>query len=299
MYHLYLIYSLILICICSLTAHAKLNIMTTTTNLKSVVESIGGDKVDVVSFCKGTQDPHYIEAKPSYTLKAAKADLLVSVGLELEIGWLPLIIRGSRNPKLRAGNVGSFVSGEYIDTLEKPKAGISRADGDVHPEGNPHFMLDPQNAIIVAEKLKEKLKTLDSDNSSVYESNFKKFEQQLKTKLANWNKRVKAGKKVITYHKTLTYFYHRFGIENVSLLEPKPGVPPSASHIIDVIKNAKKEGVKLALVENYFDPTVANRVARDVEGLKVDIIPVAVGGESNVINLFDLYERLVTAVEEN
>ncbi|PIR35935.1 MAG: ABC transporter substrate-binding protein [Bdellovibrio sp. CG11_big_fil_rev_8_21_14_0_20_39_38] len=298
MNRLYKIYSLILVSVFCLNAHAKLNVMTTTTNLKSVVESIGGDKVHVESFCKGTQDPHYIEAKPSYTLKAAKADLLVSIGLDLEIGWLPLIIRGARNPKLRAGNVGSFVTGEYIDTLEKPKAGISRAEGDVHPEGNPHFMLDPQNALVVAEKLKEKLKIMDPENSDQYESNFKKFEDQLKAKLVNWEKRVKAGKKVITYHKTLTYFYHRFGIKNVSLLEPKPGVPPSASHILDVMKNAKDEGVKLVLVENYFDPTVANRVARDVDGLKVDIVPVSVGGEPNITNLFDLYERLVSSVEE-
>lgn len=300
MNNLYKIYLLLFLCVCmhSINVQAKLNIMTTTTNLKSVVESIGGDKVVVESFCKGTQDPHYIEAKPSYTLKASKADLLVSIGLELEIGWLPLIIRGARNPKLRAGNVGSFIAGEYIDTLEKPKAEISRGDGDVHPEGNPHFMLDPQNALIVAEKLKDKLTTMDPDNSSHYESNYKKFESQLKSKLVNWEKRVKVGKKVITYHKTLTYFYHRFGIKNVSLLEPKPGVPPSASHILEVMKNAKNEGVKLVLVENYFDPTVANRVARDVDGLKVDIVPVSVGGESNIANLFDLYERLVSSVEE-
>lgn len=282
----------------SLPSHAKLKILTTTTNLKSIVEAVGGDKVDVESFCKGTQDPHYIEAKPSYTMKAAKADLLVSVGLELEVGWLPLILRGSRNPKLRPGNEGSFVAGEFIETLEKPTSAISRADGDVHSEGNPHFLLDPANAVTIAEKLKDKLNKMDPENSNEYESNFKKFSGDMNAKLAGWKNRIKSGKKIITYHKTLTYFNHRFGIKNVSLLEPKPGVPPSASHILGVMKNAKKEGVKLALVENYFDPTVAHRVAKDVEGLKVDIVPVSVNGEPKISNLFDLYERLVSSVEE-
>ncbi|MBT6324640.1 MAG: zinc ABC transporter solute-binding protein [Bdellovibrionales bacterium] len=280
------------------SGHAKLKVLTTTNNLKNLVEMVAGNKVSVVSLCKGTQDPHYIEAKPSYMLKASKADLLVSIGLDLEVGWLPLILRGSRNPKLRDGGKGSFIAGNFIETLEKPTAAISRADGDVHPEGNPHFLLDPINAIKIAEKLKEKLKKLDPDNSSEYEINFKKFSSDLTSKVMQWKKRVKVGTKVITYHKTLTYFYHRFGIENISLLEPKPGVPPSARHILGVMKKAKSEGVKLAIVENYFDPTVANRVAKGVDGLRVTIVPVSVNGEKEVLSLFDLYERLVSSVEE-
>ena len=281
-----------------LSCFANLKVLTTTTNLKSLVKMIGGDIVDVESFCKGTQDPHYIEAKPSYTLKASKADLLVSIGLELEVGWLPLILRGSRNPKLRSGNMGSFVAGDYIEALEKPTTSISRSDGDVHPEGNPHFLLDPMNALLISEKLKDKLKKIDPENANIYDSNFKKFSNEMNTKIDNWKKRIKPGKKVITYHKTLSYFYNRFGIKNIAMLEPKPGVPPSASHILGVMKKAKNEGVKLVLVENYFDPTVANRVAKDVEGLKVDIVPVSVNGEPKISSIFALYERLIFAVEE-
>lgn len=282
----------------SYAVYAKLQILTTTTNLKSIVEFVGGDNVDVESFCKGTQDPHYIEAKPSYTLKASKADLLISIGLDFEIGWLPLIVRGSRNPKLLAGAGGRFVAGEFIDTLEKPISMVSRADGDVHPEGNPHFLLDPVNALIIAEKLKEKFKQLDQKNSDVYEQNYYNFSIAMKAKIIEWKKRLKTGKRVISYHKTLTYFYHQFGIENVAVLEPKPGVPPSAGHILDIMEKAKRKEVKLVLVENYFDPTVANRVAKSVVGLKVDIVPVAVDGEKNISNLFALYERLVSAVED-
>ncbi|MCB9091129.1 MAG: zinc ABC transporter substrate-binding protein [Halobacteriovoraceae bacterium] len=283
--------------ILSIPSYAKLNVITTTTNLKSLVERIGGDQVEVQSFCKGTQDPHYLEAKPSYMLKAAKADLLVSIGLELEVGWLPLIIRGSRNPKIQEGGSGSFVAGSFIETLEKPTGTISRADGDVHPEGNPHFLLDPQNAVIVAEKIKDKLSDMDHEHSKYFLENFKKFSNEINSKLEQWQKQIGKNRKVITYHKTLTYFFHRFGIKNIALLEPKPGIPPSAGHIMEVMKNAKKEGVQLALVENYFDPTVANRVAKDVTGLKVRLIPVSVEGEKDVPDIVQLYEKLVSVME--
>jgi len=289
---------IVLFTLFSSSAFANLKVMTTTTNLKSLVQEIGGDKVDVDSICKGTQDPHYIEAKPSFTLKASKADLLVSIGLDLEVGWLPLILRGARNPKLLDGGEGSFVAGQFIDTLEKPTSTISRSEGDVHPDGNPHFMLDPLNSIIVAEKLKEKLQKLDSENSLFYEAQFKKFSERMRMKVSEWRQRIKPGLKVITYHKTLSYFYERFKINNVAFLEPKPGVPPSASHILNVMKTAKEEGVKNVLVENYFDPTVAERVAKDVPGLKVNMVPVSVDGDPKITNLFELYESLVTTVEE-
>ena len=289
--------TLISIFLFPLASQAKLNILTTTTNLKSLVEIVGGENVSVSSICKGTQDPHYIEAKPSFTLKAARADLLISIGLDLEIGWLPLILRGSRNPKLRPGEIGSFVAGEFIDTLEKPTGKISRSEGDVHPEGNPHFMLDPLKALTVASHLKDKLIQIDPEHSPAYEDNFNRFASNLKKKLDDWKKRIPEGKKVITYHKTLTYFYQRFGIRNIAQLEPKPGVPPSASHILNVMKEANKQGVQLALVENYFDPSVAYRVAKGISGLKVKIVPVSVNGEPGVSNLFDLYEKLVQSVE--
>ena len=280
------------------TSHAKLKVLTTTSNLKSLVEVIGGEKIDVESFGIGTQDPHYLKAKPSYILKASKADLLVSIGLDLEVGWLPLVIRGARNPKLKTGNVGSFIAGNYIETLDKPTAVISRADGDVHPSGNPHILLDPVKALKVGLNLKNKLKLLDAENALDYERNFQLFSTQLNSKLQGWKRRVQVGKKVITYHKTLTYFYHRFGIRNLSFLEPKPGIPPSAGHVLTVIQKAKREGIKLILVENYYDSSVAKRVAKEVGGMKIDIVPVAVGGEPNILNLSDLYERLVVSVEQ-
>lgn len=279
-------------------AKSKISVMTTTSDLKNIVEKVGGEKVEVDSFCKGTQDPHFLEAKPSFMLKASKTDLLVSNGLGLEEGWLPLIIKGSRNPKIREGQIGNFIAGNYIEPLEKVTGTISRLEGDVHPEGNPHFLLDPKNSILVAEKIKEKLKELDPEHSSFYDDNYIKFSKELSSKLENWRKRIGANVKVITYHKTLTYFFHRFEIQNISILEPKPGIPPTASHILGVMKKAKQEGVKLVLVENYFDPTIANRVAKEVQSLRVKNVPVSVGGESNILNIIDLYEKLVQTIEE-
>ena len=277
---------------------AKLNVITTTTNLQSLVKVIAEDKVDLISFSKGTQDPHYLEAKPSYMLKAHKADLLISIGLELEVGWLPLIIRGARNPKLRPGESGSFIAGDYIEALEKPTVKLSRADGDIHPDGNPHFLLDPLNALKVAEAIKNRLSKMDKNNASFYAKNFTNFSKKVHSKLLDWKKKVSSGLKVITYHKTFTYFYHRFNIKSIAFLEPKPGIPPTAAHILNVIDKAKEKSVKLVLVENYFDPAVAKRIVKNIPSLKIKTVPVAVGGERGIDTIIQLYDRLVTAVSD-
>lgn len=274
-------------------AFAKLNILTTTTDLKSLVQTIGGDKVDVDSICKGTQDPHYLEAKPSYSLKANKADLMISIGLDLEIGWLPLIIAGARNPDIITHHL---VAGNFVDTIEKPTGPVSRSMGDVHPLGNPHILLDPLNAVKVAEKIRDRLIQMDKDNEAEYSKNFTDFSNLITEKMKVWGKH--NGKKVITYHPTLSYFFKRFGITNVSILEPKPGIPPSASHILDVMKIARQQNVQLALVENFFDVSVAERVAKDVPGMKVKSVAVSVEGADGVNSLVDLYDYLIKEIYE-
>jgi zinc/manganese transport system substrate-binding protein len=284
---------IILLFLIPFCAFAKLNILTTTTDLKSLVQTIGGDKVDVDSICKGTQDPHYLEAKPSYSLKANRADLMISIGLDLEIGWLPLIIAGARNPDIVNHHL---VVGNYVETLEKPTGAVSRSMGDVHPLGNPHILLDPLNAVKIAEKIKDKLIVMDKDNEATYSKNFTDFSNLITEKMKVWGKH--SGKKVITYHPTLSYFYKRFGITNVSILEPKPGIPPSASHILDVMKTAKEQNVQLAVVENFFDASVAERVAKDVPGMKVKSVAVSVDGADNIKTLIDLYDYLLKEIYE-
>jgi zinc/manganese transport system substrate-binding protein len=275
---------------------AKIKVMTTTTNLKSLVDIIGGDKVETFSFCRGSQDPHFLEAKPSYMIKASRADLLVSIGLELEIGWLPLVVRGARNPKLRVGQSGRLVVGNFVETLEKPTGNLTRADGDVHPFGNPHVLLDPLNAIKIAKVIQENLSTLDSKNTEAYLKNYIGFKVEIEKKMVKWKNLVPKNINLMTYHRTMSYFYNRFSINNIDILEPKPGVPPTVKHVMGLFKKAKKKNVKLILVENYFDATVANRVASEVSGVKVKSIPVAVGGESKIKSIIDLYEELIQKV---
>ncbi|EQC43028.1 periplasmic solute-binding family protein [Bacteriovorax sp. BSW11_IV] len=266
---------------------AKLHIMTTTANLKSLVSEIAGDRAEVESFCLGPQDPHFLEAKPSYTLKASKADLLVSVGMDLEVGWLPLIIRGARNPKIREGQSGHLVLGHYVDAIEKPHGEVSRADGDVHPEGNPHFMLSPKRVVKLAEVVSAKLTEIDPEGKEFFESNKIKFLKKIEPFVQKKISKIE----VVTHHKTLNYFLHDYGLDNSIYLEPKPGIPPSATHVLSVIEQAKVKKANIVLVENYFDQSAGQKVAKALD-IKSYSVPVAVGGKEGISNLFDLYSDL-------
>lgn len=275
---------------------AKLKVYTTTTNLEDVTRQIGGHKIQVESLCKGTQDPHFLEAKPSYTFKLSKADLLISIGAGLEEGWLPLIIRGSRNPSLRQGEKGHLVTSSFVKLIGRNEENVTRAQGDVHPEGNPHFMLSPEKSLLVAKAIQDKLIELDKDSESSYRENFKNYSQRIKKLQNAWKQRLVKGTKVISYHKTLEYFYQDFGILNLNVLEPKPGIPPTASHILDIIKLVKNENVEKIIVENYFDDAVAKRIQKDLPSIKILTVPVAVRGKVEVTDIFTLYEYLVKKI---
>jgi zinc/manganese transport system substrate-binding protein len=280
-------------------AQAKLSIVTTTTDLRSIVESVGKSLVSVESISKGTQDPHFIEAKPSFMLKASRADLLVAIGLELEIGWLPSIVRGARNPKINVGQKGYFEVGPLVKTLEQPTGTVTRAEGDVHPFGNPHITLDPIRVGEISIKVAERLGELDSANAAAFKKNAQEFQAHLVSKTAEWQKRIAATgvKDIVTYHKTLTYFLNRFQISNPSILEPKPGIPPTTSHVLAVIQIIKEKKVPLILVENFFDPTITNKIKAEVPAIRAETVPVAVEGQPGIRSLEDLYEYLVKKVE--
>ena len=222
----------------------------------------------------------------------SRADLLINVGAGLEIGWLPLVVRGSRDPLLRPGKNGRLEVADFISLLDQPKI-ISRAHGDVHPEGNPHFMLGPSYMLKAAEAIAKKLGNIDKANRRIYLDNYERFSEKIKGFIEKSRKKIKKGLKVITYHKTLTYFYRDFGIDNIDVIEPKPGISPSASHIIQLIKKIKKREVKKIFVENYFDDRIAQRIKRDVPSIEVSVIPVAVNGEKGVESILELYQLLV------
>ena len=281
------------LCVVGLPSYAKLNVVTTTTTLAHLAKALGAAHVEVVSITKAGQDPHFVEAKPSYMVKLRRADLLISVGLGLEVGWIGLIRRGGRNPKILPGQKGHFEAGSFIEALEVPKGKTDRSQGDVHPEGNPHFHLDPIRFLAVAKALSERLTELDPANASDYRANFKSMKESIEKSLVEWQERIqKSGiRKVIAYHKSLNYFFHRFGLVPVGYIEPKPGVAPSAKHIVQLIRKIKIEKIRCILNEDYYEETAARRVAMK-DGVAVVSVPVEVQSSYS-----DLIERLVVAVE--
>lgn len=280
-------------------AEAKLNIITTITDLRAITSEVGQNLINVESIAKGTQDPHSIEAKPSFMVKLSRADLVISVGLDLEIGWLPNLIQGARNPKITSGQKGYLAVGPLVQPLEVPHGNITRADGDVHPFGNPHILLDPIRAGEVAVQIADRLSILDPEHTAQYKSNAKAFQNSLAEKTKNWQTRIDhtGVKKAVTYHKTLTYFLDRFKIQNPAILEPKPGVPPTSGHILEVIQLIREQKIPLILVENFFDPTVTQRIKQEVPGIRSQTVPVSVEGAPEIKTLVDLYEALVKAIE--
>jgi len=279
---------------------AKLKVVATTTDVSALVAAVGGDLVEISTITRGTQDPHYIEAKPSYMVKLSQADLLVSNGLALEIGWLPSLVQGSRNPKIRDLKRGHLELGNHIEAINIPSQPLTRAMGDVHPEGNPHFTLDPIRMAELASVLARRMGELDPANQDRFIKNAETFFAETERRVKEWTSRLKKhqGLKVITHHSSLNYFLSRFGLKHVGQLEPKPGVPPSASHILDVISLMKSEKVRLILVDSFFDRKVADRVSREVIGARVAIVGIAVESKPELKTLADVTEQLVREVEK-
>ena len=278
----------------------KIKVLTTTTDLQSIVEEVGGERVTVDVFCKGAQDPHFLEAKPSFILKTSKADLVVSIGLGLEIGWLPKVLAGGRNSKVMEGASGYLEVGPKVKVLEIPTGPISRAEGDVHPEGNPHVTLDPIRVGEIAIVIAERLSSLESSSASFFMSRAKSMQSRLQNKTKDWAKRINNSefKKVVTHHKLLSYFFDRFGVDSIARLEPLPGVPPSPAHVLKVMREAKAKGVKKILVEHYFSDGAAKKVASQLKNMIVKHTPVAVLANSKIATIDDLFEELVRTIED-
>lgn len=287
------------ICALPIPAFARLKVVATTSTMRSIVEAVGGDRVEVASVAKGPQDPHFLEAKPSYMIMLRDADLLVAVGLDLEVGWLPNVSRGSRNPKILPGEKGYLELGPLASPIEVPAGKIDRAEGDVHPFGNPHFYLDPERVAQVVGPLAARLGELDPDGKAVYEQRAKEFAVRLKSLSVEWGERlVKTGiKKVITYHRTLNYFLDRFRIAQSGTLEPKPGVPPTAKHLMELIAMVKSEKINCILVESFFETGAAERIKQEVPSVKVQTVAAEVEALPPVKAYVDLGEQIVRAVE--
>lgn len=275
-----------------------LNLVTTTTDLKSVVEFIGKNHVKVFSLGDGDQNYHFLSAKPSYMVKAKKADLFVRVGLDLEIGYEPLILEGARNPDIRVGRVGHLDASEGIKLLDIPFR-VDRSMGDIHAQGNPHYWLDPLNMKIVASNIADRLSDLSPEHKSVFAQNLKDFNVRIDQKMIEWKKALSSysGEKLITYHKTWKYFAERFGFEIIGELEPKPGVPPSPAHLKNIVNMVKESKVKIILNENIYREDAAQYVAEKT-GVIVVNAPISVGGVKGADDYFSLMDIIIKDVAE-
>jgi ABC-type Zn uptake system ZnuABC Zn-binding protein ZnuA len=272
-------------------AASKLNVVTATTDLAALAQEVGGDRIDVESIARGYQDPHFVEAKPSFLLKLRRADLLVVIGLQLEIGWLPPLITQSGNPKIQVSAPGYLDASQFAEILEIPTTQVTRAMGDVHPLGNPHYWLDPQNGLRIARGIQEKLAELRPGDAAYFEQRFQAFSQRLQQAEQRWDEQMKAlrGRKVVTYHRSWPNFAKRFGLDVVGYVEPRPGIPPSPGHTVELIQMMRREKVKVILVEPYFDLKTPNAVARET-GAKVVVLMPSVGGEKEITDYFKLFD---------
>ncbi|HEY8669693.1 MAG TPA: metal ABC transporter substrate-binding protein [Terriglobales bacterium] len=276
---------------CALTIQAKINVVATLPDFASLASEIGGDKVDVTVLAKPTEDPHFVDARPSFVVKLRQADVLIDGGAELEIGWLPPLLQNARNPKIEAGKPGRVEASEGIRLMEVP-ATLTRAAGDVHAMGNPHFMVDPIIAKAVAQHIANSFAAVDPPNAAVYQANYKKFEATINAKLQEWGAKLLPfkGQSVVAYHNSWVYFAHRFGFDISVFLEPKPGIPPSPSHLAEVIAQMKARKIKVIIVEPYHNRKIAEKVAEATGAKVVDFaqFPGALPNTDSYVRLIDV-----------
>lgn len=272
-----------------LPAAEPLSIVTTTADLAAITKSVGGERVKVVSIAKGFQDPHYVEAKPSFMRLVNQAHLLFYVGLQLEIGWLPLLVQGARNPSLAQIDLSQGIS-----VLERPTGPISRAQGDVHPDGNPHYWLDPRNGALIARRAAQELKALAPVDGGVFEQNLKLFESDLNRRRQKWEERMAPlrGIEVVAYHKEMEYLAQWLGISIIDYVEDKPGIPPSPRHLENLIQTMRRRKIKAVLASSYTSPTIPQAVA-ERGGAEMILLPVSVGGEKEIESYGDLFDAII------
>src|SRR5436190_72936 len=282
---------------------AGLKVVTTTQDLENIVREVGGDKVEVESLAKGYQDPHFVEAKPSFILKLNRADLLVAVGRELEIGWLPALINQARNAKVQPGSNGYLDASATAKILDVATGSVTRAEGDVHPQGNPHYWLDPENGRRIAKAVQGKLSQLDPASAAVFAQREADFERRLTEGEQRWKAAMAPykGLKVVTYHRSWPNFADAFGLDVVGYVEPKPGIPPSPAHTLALIQQMKRDNVKVIIIEPYFDPKTPNSIGAQTGAQVVTLAP-SVGGDKDITDYFKLFDyniaKLVAAIKD-
>jgi len=289
--------------LCATGVQARLNVVATTPDLASIAREIGGDKIELTTLARPTEDPHFVDARPSFIVKLNKADALIHGGAELETGWLRPLLEGARNAKIVSAAKGDVRCCEGVKMLEVP-ASLDRSKGDIHAAGNPHYLVDPENAKIVAHHIADAFGELDPTNREVYNASAKRFIESLDAKLVAWCEKLAPfkGQNIVAYHNSWLYFAERFGLKIDLFLEPKPGIPPSPAHLADVIAKMKSTGARVIIVDPYLNRKTAETVARETGATVVDVaqFPGGVKGtEDSYVALMDyLVNSLAKALGE-
>lgn len=275
-------------------AQAALKVVSSIATLGALAEEVGGDRVQVETLSKGYQDPHFVEPKPSLMVLLNRADLVLHVGLELEIGWLPPLLLGARNPKILSGEPGNLDCSTTIPVLDVPGAKVDRSMGDVHPQGNPHYWLAPKNAVLVARAIAARLTQLDPAGKEPYAARLAAFEAHVAAKEQEWAPLVARlrGKKVATYHKSWSYVSQWLGLVEVGYVEPKPGIPPDPGHLVQLIGTMKREGAGLLLMESFYNRVTAQLVA-DKSGARLAALPTDVLARAELKRWSDVVDAVV------
>ncbi len=272
-------------------ARAALKVVATTQDLESITREVGGDKIQVDSLAKGYQDPHFVEPKPSFILKLHAADLLIVVGREMEIGWLPPLITQSRNTRIQPTGDRYLDASLTAHILEIPTGQITRAMGDVHPQGNPHYWLSPENGRRIAQAIQKKLSEISPADAGYFAQRYADFDRRLSEAEKRWTAMMAPykGLKIVTYHRSWPNFTEQFGLNVIGYVEPKPGIPPSPSHTLELMQEMKRQQVKIIIMEPYFDSKTPNSIGRDT-GAQVVVLAPSVGGVKEVTDYFKLFD---------
>lgn len=283
----------LLLTLASLPAWANLNVFATVPEWASLAREIGGDKVRVYSATNAFQDPHRIEAKPSLLAQARQANLVVAAGADLEVGWLPLVLRDSGNAAIQAGRPGYFEAANFVSRLEVPTS-VDRAQGDVHAAGNPHLHLDPRNVLKVGEALAGRMAELDAANAAVYQAGYKNFAGKWQAAMARWEKEAAPlrGVPVLVHHASFLYLANWLGLKEVGTLEPKPGIEPTSGHLSGLLARQQTLPAKMVLRTAY-NPDGPSQWIAGKTGLPAVLLPYTVGGTAEAKDLFGLFDDTV------
>lgn len=277
----------------SATAGAEVKVVTTLTDFAAITREVGGDRVEVESIVKGSQDPHYVEILPSYMLLLKRADLFVQAGLDLEL-WAPQVVDGARNRNLRIVDCS-----RDIDLLEVPTTSVNASMGDIHVSGNPHYWLDPANGARIARAIADGLESVDPEGYAYYEERLADFESRLQAKVEEWRGLMEpyAGAEIVYFHNAWPYFNHAFGLEAAGFVEPKPGVSPSPGHTADVIRMIGAKGIRVIAIAPQYDRRVPDSIARQT-GAAVVVLASSVGGVEDTGDYFALFDENLRRLRE-